>query len=97
MSVVIQVVDEFSVGLLKSVNQPPVPVHGDCKETAQVALQGMPSPAWRVHVFRSLGKLQSRQLAAKPLGMRGLNTCLASRGEERFESLVPEAADHARM
>ena len=60
----------------------------------QFALERVKAPAGQIHILRSSGGIQLRQLPPQPGSVGGLNTRLTATAQERFEALVSERSNH---
>jgi hypothetical protein len=61
---------------------------------AKLALQFVQPPTGRVEVLRRFGLIERGELQSKFAGVCGLNTLLAARSEERFQTFVCEVLDY---
>lgn len=94
LSVVVLVVDDFSVCADESKRDAPVATDPHGPGTFPFTLEGMEPKAGKSHVFSSDRGVQATQDQAQPFGMRGLDPGLGSRLKELGLALVLEAADH---
>ena len=63
----------------------------------EAALEGMPVPPGKVHVFGPCGRVQRGPLPSQARGMSGLNSGTRAGLEEALHALVPEASEHSHI
>ena len=94
LSVVVLVVDDFSVCADESKRDAPVATDPHGPGTFPFTLEGMEPKAGKSHVFSSDRGVQATQEQAQSIGMCGLEFGPGSRLEEADQTLVLKAPDH---
>jgi hypothetical protein len=88
--VVVQRINQHGVAIFKGEGHAPVAVHRHRMKPGQIVGKAMQPPAWKVHVLRPLGNIQSRQQAQQLLCVVRLISC------SRFSHATSAAALGAR-
>ena len=91
---IVQVVQQFDVGINKTKSQSPVGLNLDSIEPFAVPVQLMRSPRGALQVFGTFCDVENRQNFTQSFPMYGLNTYAAASVKEGFETFVFEADDH---
>lgn len=72
--VIVHVVESHGIRTVESKDQTPILIHPYGPIARQIALKSMQTPAWQIHVSRSLGGVQSAKLQSQPRCVLGLNS-----------------------
>jgi len=96
-SVVVLVVHPVGIATVEREGDPPIAAHGDGPRALPRALQFMQIQAGEAHVARPGGYTQATQDQPQSVGVPGLDTGLASGGEEPLQTFVPKGLDRHRI
>ena len=72
--VIVHVVESHGIRTVEAKYHSPVLVHPNGPIAGQLAFESMQTPAWQIHVSRSLGGVQSAKLQSQPRCVLGLNS-----------------------
>ncbi len=93
-SVVVLIVDQYSIAVFEHECQPPIATDTDAPVVLKLPFEGMQIPTWNVHIRRRFCAIQKSELPPEPGGVSCLNASLAAGSEEALDALVPERLDH---
>ena len=95
-SVVVLIVDQYSIAVFEHECQPPTATDTDAPVVLKLPFEGMQIPTWNVHIRRRSSTTQKSELPTEPGGMCRLNAGFTAGSEEALDALVPERLDHGR-
>src|SRR5579859_829412 len=93
--VVILVIYEYGIFALERKREPPISAHSHRPVPLQIALERVQGVAGRIHVGRTVGRIQSGEEPSEPIRVFRLNASLRAGFGKVLEALVPIALQHS--
>jgi len=95
--VIVLIVHDIRICAVEAERESPVLIDPNGPLPGQIALQGVQSPAWPVHVPGAAGYIEAAKLQAQPPGMLRLNTSFRAGLEEPLQPSMAEALNQGKL